>query len=331
MYTRERLCLDHHLYHMPVHKAKFDQSWLNQHDSNGNLIRTWLRQGSSETTFICTLCRTGDLDCSNKGWKAVEQHMQNEKHKKNLNASEHSSQLTFSNSSATSSSLSRSVVQLIDPNKSLSFNDQVSKAEILWALKSVQHGFNYRNSDDTGELFREMFPDSKIAQKFAIPHSKMSYIISHGLGPYFRNQLAEDIRNCQRFVLCFDEQTNDQNKKRLDLFFRYWNSQKGLVATRYYRTILLDDAPATAIAETILESFKSDGIDIRQILMLTRDNPTVNKTVEKMINDAMKEVDTELLNMATCNLHVIFDGFQAGIDSFTKVTLPNHALLNRHY
>ena len=57
------------------------------------------------------------------------------------------------------------MIQLVNPNKSLSFDDQVSQAEILWALKSVQNAFSYRNSDDVDELFRTMFPDSKIAQK----------------------------------------------------------------------------------------------------------------------------------------------------------------------
>ncbi len=54
-----------------------------------------------------------------------------------------------------------------------------------------------------------MFPDSKIARKFSIHHSKMSYVISHGLGPYFCDQLIKDIKNCERFVLYFDEQTRN--------------------------------------------------------------------------------------------------------------------------
>ncbi|CAF5215652.1 unnamed protein product [Rotaria magnacalcarata] len=46
--------------------------------------------------------------------------------------------------------------------------------------------------------------------------------------------------------------------------------------------------------------------------MLSRDNPNVNETVEKMINDVMKKVNAELLNIGTCNLHVIHNGFNAG-------------------
>ncbi|CAF2922929.1 unnamed protein product [Rotaria sp. Silwood2] len=161
---------------MPDYKTKFNQSWLNKLDSNGNSVKTWLKQGSSETTFICTICRTGDLDCSNKGWKAVEQHMQNEKHKNNLNALKNNSQLIFSISATTSSTSSTYTIQLVDPNKPLLFDDQVSQAEILWELKSVQNAFSYKDTDDVSELFRTMFPDSKIAQKFSIQHSKMSYV-----------------------------------------------------------------------------------------------------------------------------------------------------------
>ena len=38
------------------------------------------------------------------------------------------------------------------------------KAEILWALKSVMSHFSYNSSQDIGDVFRAMFPDSKIAQ-----------------------------------------------------------------------------------------------------------------------------------------------------------------------
>ncbi|CAF4529784.1 unnamed protein product, partial [Rotaria sp. Silwood2] len=145
---------------MPDYKTKLNQSWFNKLDSNGNSVKMWLKQGSSETTFICTICRTGDLDCSNKGWKAVEQHMQNEKHKYNLNALKNNSQLTFSISATTSFTSSTHTIQLVDPNKLLLFDDQVSQAEILWALKSVQNAFSYKDSDDVGELLRTMFPDS---------------------------------------------------------------------------------------------------------------------------------------------------------------------------
>mgnify|MGYP006996225816 FL=1 len=114
---------------MPDTKTKFNKSWLDKWDYNGNLVKTWLKQGSSETTFVCTICRTGDLDCAKRGWKAVEQHMLDAKHKKNSNAFRTNSLFTVSTSTMSSIS-STNIIQVLNSRKYVSFDDQVSKAEI---------------------------------------------------------------------------------------------------------------------------------------------------------------------------------------------------------
>ncbi|CAF4919553.1 unnamed protein product, partial [Rotaria socialis] len=78
---------------------------------------------------------------------------------------------------------------------------------------------------------------------------------------------------------------------------------------------------ANVVVDGILGAFRTDCIGISKLLMLSRDNPNANKTVEKTINDAMKKVNAELLNVGTCNLHVIHNVFNAGMDSVTKIKL----------
>ncbi|CAF4651282.1 unnamed protein product, partial [Rotaria socialis] len=80
----------------------------------------------------------------------------------------------------------------------------------------------------------------------------------------------------------------------------------------YKKSDDVDHAQANVVVDGILGAFRTDGIDISKLLMFSRDNPNVNKTVDKMINDAMKKVNAELLNIGTCNLHVIHNGFRAG-------------------
>jgi hypothetical protein len=46
--------------------------------------------------------------------------------------------------------------------------------------------------------------------------------------------------------------------------------------------------------------------------MLSRDNPNVNKAIEKMIDDEMKKLGAELLYVGACNLHVVHNAFKAG-------------------
>ena len=238
--------------------------------------------------------------------------MRKEKHRQKINSLKNNTRFSFPLATTALPSSSTSTVQLIGLNRPLSFDDQVTKAETLWALKSAQHGFSYQSSNEIGEWFRTMFPDSKIAEKFSIQHSKMSYVVSHGLGPYFRNQVVDEVKRCQRFVLCFDEQTNNQNSKQLDLLLDYWHPEREMVVTRYYRTVLLGHAQATVVVDSIINAFRTDGIDIKKLLMLSRDNPNVSKAVEKMIDDEMKKLGAELLFVGACILHVVHNAFKAG-------------------
>ena len=77
-----------------------------------------------------------------------------------------------------------------DNESVLTVQDQVSKAETLWALKTVSENFSFRASDGSPDLFQRMFPDSHIAQHMTMSRTKVTYMIGYELGPYFfRRQL----------------------------------------------------------------------------------------------------------------------------------------------
>jgi len=157
-----------------------------------------------------------------------------------------------------------------------------------------------------------MFPDSKIAQQFNMQSKKLSYVISHGIGPYFHRDLVKQLKRCEKFVLCIDEQTNVQNKKQLDLLVKFWSYDEGLVVTRYFKSILLGHAQANVLQDAIINSFKTDGIDLKRLLMLGRDNPSVNISLENLIDQEMKKMGSGLLLVGSCNLHVVHNGFKTG-------------------
>ncbi|CAF2889007.1 unnamed protein product [Rotaria sp. Silwood2] len=159
-----------------------------------------------------------------------------------------------------------------------------------------------------------MFPDSKIATEFSIS-KKISYVLSHGLGPYFHQQLIKSLKRNGKFVLCFDEQTNNQNRKQLDLLVKYWCYDEGLVVTRYYKSILLGHATAAVLKTAILDSLKSNGLELKQLLMLGRDSPFVNLSLENLIENEMKKIGCGLLKIGGCHLHVAHNGFKAGLSS----------------
>jgi len=115
--------------------------------------------------------------------------------------------------------------------------------------------------------------------------------------------MIEDVKKADKFVLIFDEQTNNQNKKQLDMFFRCWCNEKKGVVNRFYKSVVLGHAYATTLRDVILESFATDGLNLNQLLMLSRDNPNVNVSMENLINMEMKKQGGCLLRIGGCNIH----------------------------
>jgi len=213
---------------MPKNLTKFNPNWFSRVDPNNDSVKIWLKSGSTSTTFKCSLCQTTDLNCGNQGWKAVEQHMNNSKHQHLLNQWKTNTKFTVSNQSTSSSSIAILDINN-NKNKDLSLEDQTIKAEIIWTLNVAQKGFSYSSCDELHDLFSSMFNDSVIAKNFCMQSDKISYVISHGLGPYFKKKMLEDVKIAERFVLVFDEQTNNQNKKQLDMLIRYWSNENNVL------------------------------------------------------------------------------------------------------
>ncbi|CAF3042122.1 unnamed protein product [Rotaria sp. Silwood2] len=306
---------------MPRNLTKFNTDWLHRVDSNNDSVNTWLKKGSTSTAFKCSLCQTGDLSCGNQGWKAIEQHMNINKHKEILRQWKQNAKFRVTNQtrpdSADSSTSTSSGIPVLDTNtnknKPLTLDDQVTKAEILWSLKVAHKGLSYNSCNELNELFSSMFPDSAVVGNFSIQADKMSYVISHGLGPYFKKKVIEDVKKADKFVLIFDEQTNNQNKRQLDMLLRYWSNKKQCVVNRFYKSVILGHAYAKTIRDIIIESFATDGLNLNKLLMLGRDNPNINISLENLMDVEIKKLGGCLLTIGSCNIHVIHNAFKNGI------------------
>lgn len=151
---------------------------------------------------------------------------------------------------------------------SLFYLIEVTRAECLWAMATAHLGFSFNSSQFLPEVFLSMFPDSQIAADYSLRQRKLSYVLSHGTGYYFINELIKDVRKAHGFSLLFDETTIAGVRKQLDIFFRYWSEAKNCVCVRFYKSIILGHATADIISQSIIDSLKADGIDITKMLML---------------------------------------------------------------
>ena len=94
--------------------------------------------------------------------------------------------------------------------------DGVAKAEALWAMKTVFSNCSFSSSNDTSKLFQDMFPDSMIAKQLTMSHQKVSYLVSHGIRPYFQKTTVDEILSSEvYFTIHFDETISNQPKKQI--------------------------------------------------------------------------------------------------------------------
>ena len=121
---------------MPRHST-FNQSWLSRTDTNRIELSKWLQRAKTTKAFRCLLCKTNDLDCSNRRWGAIEQHMKTNAHMENIKSLKNNSTFLIEPSVKSTGSTGDVIsIPCLQPSilkqpLVLDFKEQVSKAEVV--------------------------------------------------------------------------------------------------------------------------------------------------------------------------------------------------------
>ena len=163
--------------------------------------------------------------------------------------------------------------------------DEVTKAEVLWALKVVEDDSSFASFDDMQCLFRSMFPDSKIAQEYRCGTTKVRYLVTYGLAPYFEELLLKDIKTSQYgYTLHYDETKTSQTKKQMDLVIRYWSTDRKRVVVHYFGSIFFGHVQALTVSSSLLDYISNKSLPLNMLLSLSSDGPNVNRAIEAQMN-----------------------------------------------
>ena len=196
-------------------------------------------------------------------------------------------------------------------------NDDVAKAEIIYAFCQIKEQASLRCFADLSDCLPIMFYDSEIAKKFKMHKDKLSYVITYGLGPYIQKELAYVVKSCKFFAISFDESLNKiAQKEQMDLVVRYWND-KDQISTRYLTSCFIEGAKA----EDILASFKKAlldlHLDLKKIIQISMDGPNVNLKFGRDFDDYLSNVeraqnDFNMIEIGSCALHKVNNSFKTG-------------------
>jgi hypothetical protein len=157
----------------------------------------------------------------------------------------------------------------------IGLDDKVCKAETVLLLKLIESNYSFASFDNIAEVLKLAFVDSDIAQHLKLCATKVSYSICYGLGPYFHDSFVKEIKlgAVKFFTICFDETTNRQVKKQMDLHVRYWSDKFGKVIVVYLDSAFLGHATAVTVEEVIVRFFNESGLSYHHLLQCSMDGP----------------------------------------------------------
>ena len=163
-------------------------------------------------------------------------------------------------------------------------------------------------------VLRASFTDP-VAHGMTLGATKAFYSIAFGLGPYFHEEIVNDMKNSW-YTLLVDETTTDQNVKLFDIHARCWSRAEDNMVRKYVASSFLGHARAGDLKTSIMEALSKDCLPLVKMLHLGCDGPNVNKSLKNQLNESIVQLGGKpLIDIGSCNLHVVHNGFHAGISS----------------
>ena len=284
--------------------CKFKLQWLGK-----DKYKEWLLQGKDVRHAKCRVCQS-QFDISSMGEAALTSHAKGQKHQHQLqsfrqtqrtnmtmssfcrpstSAAESESSQSSSAASASSSgpgpsqkhgsnsAASASATTVGDtgthqPNQ-FAVHSDARKAEILWVLRQVDTHQSFRSSADSGNLFRKMFPDSRVAKQFSCGEQKCRYLAIYGLAPYFKNLLTTRVKDEDTYVVLFDESLNSKtHRKQMDIHVRIWTGDR--VVTRFFTAEFMGHGTAEIMLDKFMKGLGN--LKLGDLLQVSMDGPSVN-------------------------------------------------------
>ena len=92
-------------------------------------------------------------------------------------------------------------------------DENTLNVEIMWCFNVVKSHYCFRSCDSLKNLFKCLFPDSAIREKFCVWKGKARYSITYGIFPAFKQKLKSIINDCSWLSISFDESLNRNQQK----------------------------------------------------------------------------------------------------------------------
>ena len=131
----------------------------------------------------------------------------------------------------------------------------------------------FGSCDVLADLFRSMFPDSTIAEKFCLQKGKCAYFINYGIAPHFHSILMNNVKDSAFYVISLGESFNTAIQMgQIDIVVNFWDNVVNNECTHYLDSTFIGHVRH----QDLFEHFISPLLDLKKLLQVSIDGPNVN-------------------------------------------------------
>lgn len=108
------------------------------------------------------------------------------------------------------------------------------------------------------------------------------------------------------YTLCFDETTNEESKKELQIRLRYFSETFKKVVVQHLETFFIENGKAETIVKYIQSALDNSRVSFNKMLTVSMDGPNVNKKVFRLLNEDFKSyTQMSLINIGNLDKYLI--------------------------
>ena len=180
-------------------------------------FKSWLIRGDNNTAVKCRACAIprNKIELPNMGKQALKSHASGKKNCERLALNSQTSRISFTPICKSQPPPPCPPLQTSDNSSKIPtldsyfMSDSLTDAEIRWPLKMCYLSlFVSFPCDGLSGLFKAMFPDKAVAEKFSLQKDKCAYYLNYGIAPHFRSIFADEVQKSEYYAASFDECLN---------------------------------------------------------------------------------------------------------------------------
>ncbi|PAA70018.1 hypothetical protein BOX15_Mlig023025g5, partial [Macrostomum lignano] len=281
----------------------FDAAWIVSLEAE-----KWLTKGKVNTDAFCLFCDR-PIHVGSGGISAIKQHMKAKIHEANAATALQQKQ----------KSIASFCTKQKDPAASSSDDKSIktTAAEIRWVWNSAYKSKSFNTEDDSPDLFRAMFSDSKIAASFSCARTKQAYLLSFAIVPFVQQKITESIVGVDALESSFGfySISYDESDGLMMICVRYLNSE-GSVVVEMLNQLPLEGHDAASCAQLIRQCVLDSKLPLSKWIGNFSDGCSVMVGEHAGVSAILRQTPEleHLLDIGSCTLHIVANAFRKASD-----------------